>query len=368
MTEMRKSGTLRKGFTTGTYAAASAKAGVIFFETGVLNNYCILKMPRGEIEKIQFKSIKKGMEWVEFSSIKDAGDDPDITDGIEIIVRITKKNDPGINIKGGKGIGKVTFPGLQTQVGEPAINPGPMKMILENIKEFLKSNNGYEIEISIPGGEELAKHTFNPRLGILGGLSILGTTGYVEPKSVNALKETLKIMINITVSRGFSNIVFVPGNIGEKLCKNYFGIKQEKIVQISNYIGYSLKYAAEKKIRKVLICGHIGKLVKVAAGLEDTSSRTGDKRIETIIKIVNEMKLYKLAKNLAEKCVTAENAAELILKEKAFSVFNLMARMISENSEKMSGKKILCKSAIFNYNGELLGSDLTCSQINNWLE
>ncbi|MHB1253489.1 MAG: cobalt-precorrin-5B (C(1))-methyltransferase CbiD [Candidatus Humimicrobiaceae bacterium] len=367
MTEMRKSGTLRKGFTTGTYAAASAKAGVIFFETGVLGNSSIVRMPRGELEKISFNSIKKGSGWIEFSCIKDAGDDIDVTDGMEIIVRITKKNDPGINIKAGKGIGIVTFPGLQTPVGEPAINPAPRKMIFENIKEFLKSNNGYEIEISIPHGEELATRTFNPRLGIQGGLSILGTTGYVEPKSVSALKETLKIMINITVSRGFSNIVFVPGNIGETLCKNYFGIRQEKIVQISNYIGYSLRYAAQKKIRKVLICGHIGKLVKVAAGLEDTSSRAGDKRIETIIKIVNEMKLDKLAKNLAEKCVTAENAAELILKEKAFSVFNLMAQMISENGKKMSGKKILCKSAIFNYKGELLGSDLTGSEINNWL-
>ncbi|MCL6088070.1 MAG: cobalt-precorrin-5B (C(1))-methyltransferase CbiD [Actinobacteria bacterium] len=367
MTEKRKSGTLRKGFTTGTYVAASVRAGVMFFETGVLNNYCIVKMPRGETEKIQFKSVSHNKEWIEFFSIKDAGDDPDITNGMEIIVRIKGKNDPGINIRGGKGIGKVTFPGLQTPVGEPAINPGPMKMIFENIKELMKSGNGYDVEIIFPKGEELAKQTFNPKLGIIGGLSILGTTGYVEPKSIDAVKKTISIMINMAISRGFKNIVFVPGNIGEKLCKNYFGIDQERIVQVSNYVGHAIKYAAEEQVKKIFICGHIGKLVKIAAGLEDTSSRVGDKRIETIIKIVRKMKLNNLAEMIETQCKTAENAAELILKEKAFSVFNLMAKMISENGEKMSGGKILCRSAIFNYNGELLGSDLTGNQILWWL-
>ncbi|MDD5658697.1 MAG: cobalt-precorrin-5B (C(1))-methyltransferase CbiD [Actinomycetota bacterium] len=363
---MKENNILKRGYTTGSYVAASAKAGITFFETGVLNDYCLIKMPHGETEKIKFKSVKHNKKWIEFSSIKDSGDDPDITNGMEIVVRVKKKNNAGIDIKGGKGVGIVTLPGLQVKVGEPAINPCPKKMIFDNVKELVKSGNGYSIEIIFPEGKELAKQTFNPRIGIVGGLSVLGTSGYVEPKSVDAIKKTICLMIDMTLSRGFKNIIFVPGNIGERLCKNYFKVTQERIVQTSNHIGYAVKCAAQKKVEKLLVCGHIGKLVKIAAGMQDTSSRIGDRRIKTIVGIVREMKLDDLAKTIEAQCKTAENAAELILNFKSHDVFDLMARMISANCEKWSDKMIICKSAVFNYEGKLLGTDLTDNQINWW--
>ena len=166
-------------------------------------------MPGGESVDIRFNSFVKGKNWVIISTIKDSGDDPDITDGVEIFVKIKRTSSPGINIDAGKGVGKVTLPGLQIPAGKPAINPVPQKMIIDNVIPYINSGNGYNIEISIPEGKQLAKKTFNPKLGIVGGLSILGTTGYVEPKSVEALKKTIELSINVVLCRGYKNLVFV---------------------------------------------------------------------------------------------------------------------------------------------------------------
>ncbi len=357
---------LRKGFTTGTYVSAAAAAGVRYLSSGLIPKSEIVRLPCGDLVNINFTDVKTGKDWIKIKAIKDSGDDPDITNGIEIVVETRYSSSSGIEIKAGKGVGVVTLPGLQVPVGKPAINPVPMKMIFENINKYIKPGNGYIITISIPEGEKIAKKTFNPRLGIKGGLSILGTTGYVEPKSVDAIKKTIEISIDVVASLGFINIVFVPGNIGENLCRNYFSIEKEKIIQFSNYIGHSLEYASKKNIKKILLCGHIGKLVKVAAGAKDTSSAVIDKRIETLSKIAKICNYKELAYDILKKCKTAENAADIILRNKAFDVFSNLATIVSKEAEKMCDNKIFIRSAVFNYKGKLLGTDLKENEIDLW--
>jgi len=357
---------LRRGLTTGTYAAACAKAGAIFLATGFFDYKNNVLLPGGETVDIRFNSFEKGKNWVEISAIKDAGDDPDITDGAEIFVKVKKTDGPWINITAGKGIGKVTLPGLQIPAGKPAINPVPRKMIFDNVKPYIIADSGYDIEISIPEGEKLAKKTFNPKLGITGGLSILGTTGYVEPKSVSALKRTIELSINIAVCRNYKNLVFVPGNIGGRLCRECFNINNDKIIQMSNFVGFSLEYAAKKKVRRVLIGGHIGKLVKIAAGCKNTSSYVADLRIETIAKALEEIREFDLSKNILDKCRTAENASKIIIEKGLKKVFNVLAYRASNNAVRMSGGRILARTAIFNYGGGLLGTDLQDDEIRYW--
>lgn len=359
---------LRKGFTTGTYAAACARAGAAYLSRNIgIGKSQIVLLPGGEKASVGIKSVKKGNNMVQVSAIKDAGDDPDITDGIEIFVRVSKTSKPGINIIAGKGIGKVTLPGLQVTEGEPAINPVPKKMIHDNVAPFTGDKCGYDIEISIPRGAELAKKTFNPRLGIEGGLSILGTTGYVIPRSVDALKKTIDLSMDVAVIQGYRSLVFVPGNIGERLCREHFGIESVRIIQISNYIGSSLEYAAERKIKRVLIGGHIGKLVKIAAGLKNTSSYVADLRLETIAGLLDEEGEIELARDILVNCRTAEEASEIIRGEKLMKIFNAMALKVSLNAAEMSGGSIWIRCAIFNYKGELLGTDLENGDIECWL-
>ncbi|MCD4669266.1 MAG: cobalt-precorrin-5B (C(1))-methyltransferase CbiD [Actinomycetia bacterium] len=363
---MGKRKKLRRGLTTGTYVAACAKAGAIFLSTGFFDYKNSVILPGGESVNVVFNSFKKGKNRVEISAIKDAGDDPDITDGVEIFVRVKRNNKSEIDIIAGKGIGKVTLPGLQIPAGEPAINLVPRKMIFDNVKPYTTADSGYDIEISIPEGEKLAKKTFNPKLGITGGLSILGTTGYVEPKSVDALKKTIELSIDIAISRNYRNLIFVPGNIGERLCRQYFNINGGNIIQMSNFVGFILEYAAKKKIKRVLIGGHIGKLVKIAAGCRNTSSTIADLRIETMAKVLEEAGETELAKIILNKCKTAENASRVIIEEGLGKVFEILVKQVSDNAAHMSGGNIWIRSAVFNYDEDLLGTDLKNDDIKYW--
>ncbi|MHB1347313.1 MAG: cobalt-precorrin-5B (C(1))-methyltransferase CbiD [Candidatus Humimicrobiaceae bacterium] len=357
---------LKRGFTTGTYVSAGALAGVMYLSGSEPGKSVIVKLPCGDFVNISFIDVKKGRNWIRTKSIKDSGDDPDITNGIEIVVETRRSLKPGVKIKAGKGIGTVTLPGLQVEVGKPAINPAPLKMIFDNVSRYIKPGEGYIITISIPDGEKIASRTFNPRLGVIGGLSVLGTTGYVEPKSVDALCKTIEILIDMAESSRFKDVVFVPGNIGEKLCREHFGIKKERVIQVSNYVGHSIEYAAKKKFQGLLLCGHIGKMVKIAAGARDTSSMAGDKRIETLSNIAKICNYKELANDILKECKTAESAAELIINNRAFEIFKVLAEAISEKAKEISGPGLFIRSAVFNYKGILLGTDLKDGELKYW--
>jgi len=256
---------LKTGFTTGTTAAAAAKASAVRKLTGKVPKQIKVCLPNGEMAILKIYEDDMGVY-----SVKYSGDDPDVTDGMKIYAEISFNDSGKISITGGEGIGTVTKKGLQIPVGESAINPVPREMIAENIKDIIE-NRGAVVNIFAPDGERIAKETFNERLGIVGGISIIGTTGIVNPMSKDALIDTIKCEIDVLKAENVSFFYLAPGKIGEKALKNLVG--DVKCVQMSNFAGISLEYALECGFSKIGIAGHPGKLAKIPMGYYDTHSK-----------------------------------------------------------------------------------------------
>jgi len=296
--------------------------------------------------------------------IKDAGDDPDITDGVSIWaeVRLTLQQ-PQITFVAGEGIGKVTLPGLQISVGEPAINPVPRQMIEAAIRPLLPENAGARVTISIPGGEKLARRTLNPTLGIVGGLSIIGTTGIVEPMSEEAFKSSLKPQISVAKALGFDSIVMVPGKIGQDFAVHRYGLPAVAVVQTSNFIGYMLESAVEFGIKDVLLFGHLGKLVKVAGGVFHTHNRMADARMETLAAYMAAEGAPQAAVRAVLECTTTEAAIPILQVYSLEPVYSVLARRASIRAQRFVFEDLAVGTAIVSMKGELLGLDDSARRI-----
>ncbi|MDU4960343.1 MAG: cobalt-precorrin-5B (C(1))-methyltransferase CbiD [Sporomusaceae bacterium] len=345
----------RKGITTGTCAAAAAKAALLAWR-GEFPSQVAVRSPQGVMIAVPVAGASRLAAGGKAYVIKDAGDDPDITHGTEVWAEV----EPGgeqIELRGGEGIGRVTQPGLAVPPGQPAINPGPRQMIIDAVKETLDPGQGAIVTISIPAGTTLAKRTLNPMLGIEGGISILGTTGIVEPMSEEAFKHSLVPQIAVAQALGYEQIVFVPGKIGWNAAVDRCGLPGKAVIQTSNFIGYMLEQAAEMKLRSVLLFGHIGKIAKVAAGVFYTHSKIADARMETLAAYSAWLgaSTDTVREILALK--TAEAAIELIAAKGLDDIYPLLASRASQRAQQHVYGDLTVGTVLTTLNGAILGMD-----------
>ena len=355
---------LRNGYTTGTCAAAAAKAAAAFLLCGKADSdYSELTLPGGTVCRIQVTRYEPEQETESpafcYFVQKDSGDDPDVTDKALIYAEVTFGTEEGIVIDGGFGVGRVTKPGLDQPVGNAAINHVPRQMIRENVEEIQKKLDDFralQVIISVPEGEELAKHTFNPRLGITGGISILGTSGIVVPMSEEALISTIRVEMEMRKAQGDRVLLVTPGNYGQDFLKTYPWVRADHSVKCSNYVGKTLEFAAELGFDAILFVAHLGKFVKVSGGIMNTHSHEADCRAELLTaQAVRAGADLALAKKLLETGTTEE--AVQILKE---------AGCLKETMEKVTEKiafymnyhiegRVQTEAIVFSSNEGLLG-------------
>ncbi len=280
---------MRHGFTTGSCAAAAAKAAAYMLLTGKRKEHISIMTPKGIIFETDILEIQMGEESVSCGVLKDGGDDPDVTTGAVVYARVEisrlEADKPRVCILGGEGVGVVTKPGLDQPVGEYAINKVPRQMIESEMLDVCRLadfNGELTVTISIPKGVLLAQKTFNPRLGIVGGISVLGTSGVVEPMSKAALIDTIRAELSVAKAEGHRLVAVSPGNYGLEYMLRAYGFDLDKSVKCSNFIGETLDMVAELGFEGMLLTGHIGKLVKIAGGIMNTHSREADCRMELL--------------------------------------------------------------------------------------
>ena len=277
---------MRCGYTTGTCAAAAARAAAELLLHGELVPAVTVSTPAGIDVIVEVEEHDSGNGWAQCAVQKDSGDDPDVTNGALVYARVEFCDKPGITIDGGVGVGRVTREGLDQPVGAAAINSTPRRMIAELVEKVLEeaptSEKGLLVTVSIPAGVELAAKTFNPRLGIEGGISVLGTGGIVRPMSEDALISSIELEMKTLRARGVVDLLVVPGNYGRDFACGQLELDMDQAVSCSNYFGATLDAAVVLGFERMLIVGHIGKMAKVAGGIMNTHSRVADCRVEVL--------------------------------------------------------------------------------------
>ena len=360
---------LKYGITTGASAAAAAKAAVIAALKEPVDRV-VIPTPIGLRFEVPVKSSRKiGKDTAEAVVVKDAGEDIDATDKMEITATVKLTDDGKITIKSGVGIGKVTKPGLQVPIGEGAINPVPQSMITEAIREALPAGKGVEVTITAPEGEKIAKKTMNAKLGIIGGVSILGTTGVVKPLSLEACRRSLVPQIDVALARGYKRIFFVPGNIGERIAKQQFGAPEDAIVQTGDFVGYMLDKAVEKDVKEIILLGHSGKVVKLAANIFNTHHKVGDARNEVIASYAGAVGADTATINALLEANTSDEASEILRGVGLLEATHdrIAARVYQRVSDRVENK-IKISVIIVSMDGKVLGMDENARCNKPWLK
>ena len=312
---------LRCGYTTGSCATAAAKAAATMLLTGEPVATVRIDTPKGIMLNLEPLEIEVQDQYVSCAIRKDSGDDPDDTNGILVFAKVEKVVEPGVHIEGGVGVGRVTKPGLACAVGGPAINPTPRRMItteVTSVMEEAEYEGGLLVTISIPEGVEIAKKTFNPRLGIVGGLSVLGTSGIVEPMSEKALIETMYVEMRAQKARGNKNLLVFFGNYGEDFTRDVMKLDLEGAVTCSNFVGELLDYAVFLGFETLLLIGHSGKLVKLAQGVMNTHSKYADCRTELF---ALQAMLHGASIEVGQElyhCLTTDEVTKILKREELF--------------------------------------------------
>ena len=350
---------LRYGYTTGSSATAATKAALTYLLDNDKNDIpeVTIGLPSGKPLTIKINSLKKKEDYVLASVLKDGGDDPDVTHGLEIFSRVSLRNDSEINIFGGIGVGKVTKNGLPIPPGNSAINPTPMKMIRETVESILPEGMGADVEIFVPKGEETAKKTLNSKLGIVGGISILGTTGIVKPMSEEAWKASLAVELKMALEiTGSEEAIFLFGNRGQQYLTDNFQDNSSQAVVISNFVGYMFDRACEFKAKKIYFIGELGKFVKVAGGIFHTHSRVSDAKMEILT--ANALLVGESMENLKKIMAsnTTEEATKYIEKTEVYDLLAKKAKQKCEEYCRRNGWDLEVEVLIISAEREELGS------------
>ena len=350
---------LRYGYTTGSSATAATKAALMYLLDDSKHDIpeVTIKLPSGNPLTISVNSLEKKENSILASVIKDGGDDPDVTHGLEIYSKVSLRNDSKINIFGGIGVGKVTKKGLPIAPGNSAINPVPLKMIRETVEEMLPEGLGADVEIFVPKGEETAKKTLNAKLGIIGGISILGTTGIVKPMSEESWKASLAIELKMALENaGNGEAIFLFGNRGKQYLSDNFEDNTSQAIVISNFVGYMFDRACEFEAKKIYFIGELGKFVKVAGGIFHTHSRVSDAKMEILT--ANALLVGESTENMKKimSSNTTEEATKYIEKTEVYNLLAEKAKQKCEEYCRRNGWDMEVETLIISAEKEVLGN------------
>lgn len=341
--------TLRTGWTTGTCAAAAAKAAAWHLCRNQALESVEIGLPDGGTVRLPVVFARATTDGAEAGVRKDAGDDPDVTNGSTVVVSVRCQSLGDVTFLAGDGVGIVTKPGLQIPPGEPAINPTPRRMIRNAIREV--TSQPVAVTVSIPGGCELAEQTFNPRLGITGGLSILGTTGIVRPRCVKALRNALQCAVDVAAACGVDRPVLVPGNIGAKAARARFALSPEQLIEVSNEWGWIMDRMRSHSFRALLAVGHPGKLAKLAAGEWDTHSRHSRSAVQYVLALAGSKGLAPLPHD------TVEGVFESLQPADRRTLGEALAGRVRDAIEARLDRGLPVAVLLVNMKGEKLGSN-----------
>lgn len=349
----------RRGYTTGSCATGAAKAASYMLLTKKVIKTINIDTPKGIPLTLKLENIDIKENYAQCSVKKDGGDDIDATHNLDIYARVEFIDSNEILITGGTGVGVITKKGLGVGVGEAAINKTPRIMINNEVRKVIGEDKGVKVTIFVPDGDVIAQKTFNPRLGIIGGISIIGTTGIVEPMSDEGWKKSLSIELEMKKAQGLDKIILVPGNHGEMFIKEKLGIDMKYVVRTSNFIGYMLKEAQRIGFKQILMAGHLGKYVKIAGGIFNTHSKVADARNEILIANLALMNApFELIKSTNE-CLTTEEFIDVLEKDEYREykgIYNILSQKCKERIDThINDEEINVEVMIFSMNKELLG-------------
>ncbi|MFC4770243.1 cobalt-precorrin-5B (C(1))-methyltransferase [Effusibacillus consociatus] len=368
--EADKEKPLRHGYTTGACATAAAKAAAHALLTGEAWAHVTIRIPAGLDVTFEVHNLEFTRDMATCSVIKDGGDDPDATHGAHIFATVTYSKQPGIDLDGGVGVGRITKPGVGLPVGAPAINPVPQKMIREAVSqaagEFLEER-GLRVVISVPDGEEIAKKTLNARLGIIGGISILGTTGIVKPFSSAAYIASVIQAIDVAVANGCDHLVLTTGGRSERVAQEDLPeLSEEAFIQMGDFAGIALKQCAKKGVKKVTMSGMMGKFSKLAAGHMNLHSKGSQVDFEFLASVASKVGVPPELLAEIRQANTAKQVGDMLEAAGYQKFFALLCSMISEECRKHGGGVFEVDTVLAEFDGRIIGRGSTDASSPNY--
>jgi cobalt-precorrin-5B (C1)-methyltransferase len=349
---------LRTGYTTGTSATAAAKAALLAIINQTKIEDVEVKLPKGSFIKIPIYLCQFDKNGSKCSVIKDGGDDPDVTHGAEIVVDLSftdKINE--IEIDGGEGVGVVTKPGLGLELNKAAINPVPKKMINDNLREIINKyhlKKGIKVIISVPKGKELGPKTDNPRIGILNGISILGTSGIVIPFSTASYAASIRQNLDVAIAMGNDTVVLTTGGRSEDFAKKIVNLPEHCFVQMGDFSGYTIQQCAKKEIKKAYVVGFIGKLAKMAAGVKQTHVKGSKVDMNFLAELAKKCNANDKTIESIKKANTARHVSEIIIENNVSGFFEEICNETYKHMRKHSENKVPLDVILFDFDGNIL--------------